>query len=287
MPTFDTPAPISVMLNLNIGDVRIRASDRDDTVVEIREGDPDSAEDATSAQQTRVEYADGRLLIRAPRPWTRYSPFRTGGAVEVVLDLPTGSDVTCEATVAEVHADGRIGACRITTSVGGLTLDETGPMQLSTTGRVAVDVVHGDAEVSGTGAIRIGLIDGTATIENANGDIRLGQVDGDLRCRTANGDVFVGTALAGVSAKSASGDVRVGEIVRGATVIETANGQLEIGIRPGTAAQLDVHSRFGRVHHELEAADGPEPSDETATVRARTSNGDIVIGRPRPTLSAP
>ena len=34
MPTFDTPGPISAVIDLGVGDARITASDRTDTVVE-------------------------------------------------------------------------------------------------------------------------------------------------------------------------------------------------------------------------------------------------------------
>jgi hypothetical protein len=33
------------------------------------------------------------------------------------------------------------------------------------------------------------------------------------------------------------------------------------------------------VHNQLDSADGPGPSDQTAEVRARTGHGDIVIRR--------
>ncbi|MGI8415742.1 MAG: DUF4097 family beta strand repeat-containing protein, partial [Nakamurella sp.] len=35
MPTFGTPEPITVTIDLPIGDVRLTASDREDTVVEV------------------------------------------------------------------------------------------------------------------------------------------------------------------------------------------------------------------------------------------------------------
>ena len=54
--------------------------------------------------------------------------------------------------------------------------------------------------------------------------------------------------------------MRIGEVVRGAVVLETAVGDLEVGIRAGTAAWLDVNTHFGRVHNALEAADAPEQS---------------------------
>ena len=36
MPTFDTPEPISVTVELSVGDHRIVAGDRTDNVVEVR-----------------------------------------------------------------------------------------------------------------------------------------------------------------------------------------------------------------------------------------------------------
>jgi hypothetical protein len=36
----------------------------------------------------------------------------------------------------------------------------------------------------------------------------------------------------------------------------------------------------GKVHNSLDAAEAPEGSAETVEVRARTSAGNVVIGRP-------
>jgi DUF4097 and DUF4098 domain-containing protein YvlB len=117
-------------------------------------------------------------------------------------------------------------------------------------------------------------------IKNSNGDTWVGTAAGDLRLNAANGSIAVDLAQASVGAKSANGDVRLGEVVRGSVVLETKIGDLEVGIREGTAAWLDVNSQFGRVHNALEAADGPQTSAETVEVRARTSVGEVVIRRP-------
>ena len=60
MPTFDTPEPISAVVDLVVGDVRITASDRDDTAVEIRPSDESHEPDVRAAEQTRVEYSAGQ-----------------------------------------------------------------------------------------------------------------------------------------------------------------------------------------------------------------------------------
>ncbi|MGH3585385.1 MAG: DUF4097 family beta strand repeat-containing protein, partial [Pseudonocardia sp.] len=109
---------------------------------------------------------------------------------------------------------------------------------------------------------------------------QVGRVEGDLTCRSANGDITIDTALAAVTATTSNGGILVEEIVRGDISLKTANGHVEFGIRPGTAARLDVHTKFGRVRNSLDAADGPADSDEVATVSTRTSYGDIDIRRP-------
>jgi hypothetical protein len=280
MPTFATPEPITVTLNLVIADVRLRAGERADTVVTIAPRNPSDSEDVEAAERIRTEFADGRLEIRAHRSWRSLSPFRTGGALDIEIELPAGSEVHGEASIAEVHASGELGACRFTTSVGDLTFDRTGPATLSTHGRVSVGRIGGAAEINSAGAVRIGEIAGTSTIKNLNGGTEVGTVGGSLTCRSANGDIAVGAALADVKATTSNGEIRVDEVVRGDISLETSHGRIEVGIRPGTAAQLDVHSRLGRVRNDLTTADGPDSSNEIAAVRARTSLGDIVIRRP-------
>jgi DUF4097 and DUF4098 domain-containing protein YvlB len=139
----------------------------------------------------------------------------------------------------------------------------------------------GRGEITGSGQISIGEIDGSAVIKNLNGVIWVGEVTGDLRCNSANGDVTIDRALGAVAAKTANGAVRIGEVVRGSVELGTAYGELEVGIREGTAALLDVRSSYGSVRNSLQASDRPEPSDQTVEVRARTSFGDILIHRSR------
>ncbi|MEU4830168.1 DUF4097 family beta strand repeat-containing protein [Streptosporangium sp. NPDC023615] len=282
MPTFDTPEPIHAVIELATADVRIHASDRADTVVEIRPKDGSDDADARGAEQIRVECSRGRLLVKAPTPTLR-SWFRWGSAVEVRVELPTGSRVDAS-TTGDFHCEGRLGESRFETSDGHIWLDRTGRLRLNTAdGDVTVVRSAGHTDVTtANGEIRIGEIDGSATIRTANGSVTLGEVTGDLRLKTAYGDITVDRALAGVDARTATGDVRIGEVVRGQVVLETASGEIEAGIREGTTAHLDVRTEYGTVNVLLDPCDGPRRGDETAEVRARTSNGDIVIRRGRP-----
>ena len=82
-----------------------------------------------------------------------------------------------------------------------------------------------------------------------------------------------------VAAKTAYGDVRIGEVTRGAVVAQTACGKVDIGIRDGVAAWLDLNTGFGTVRNELSDAPRPGPDDTTVEVRGRTGFGDITIRR--------
>ncbi|AHH95030.1 DUF4097 family beta strand repeat-containing protein [Kutzneria albida] len=277
MPTFATPSPIPVTITLGVGYLRITASDRTDTVVEVRPTDPSRESDIKAARQTRVEHVGGTLLVKAPKSGLFGKP----GSVDVTVELPSGSQVHATTGVGDFRSTGRLGECTFSSGTGRVQLDSTGPLHLTTSGgEVAVERVEGDAQVStGTGVLRVRAVDGSAVIKNANGDSWLGEVTGDLRASAANGDITVGRALGAVNAKTANGNVRLGEVVRGSIALVTACGELEVGVREGSAAWLDLSSQFGAVHNDLDTADGPGSAEQTVEVRARTSYGDILIRR--------
>ena len=129
MPTFDTPGPISAVIDLVVGDARITASDRDDTTVEIRPSDASHQQDVRAAEQTRVEYSAGRLLVTAPRQ-RGLSLFGRPGSIDVTIDLPTGSDVYGDASAVAFRSVGRLGECRVKTSAGDVQLEQTGPVEV-------------------------------------------------------------------------------------------------------------------------------------------------------------
>ncbi len=281
MPTFATPEPITLTLEVAVGDIRIVASERDDTVVEVRPTDPAKDADVAAAERTRVEFASGRLLIKTPKSLRRFSLRGPGESIDVEISLPAGSQLRGETGVARLHCTGRLGESRYTAGVGDVALDATGPLVLKTgAGEVAIEHVAGDAHVStGAGAVRIGRIDGAAVIKNANGDTALGDVAGELRVNAANGRITVGALAANGVVKTANGEIELGEVASGSVVAQTAYGKVGVGIRSGVAAYLDLNTGFGNVVNDLDAAGGPEAGDETVEVKVRSGFGDISIRR--------
>jgi hypothetical protein len=264
MPTFDSPEPISVTLDLAVGELRIAASDRADTVVEITPSDPAKPSDLTAAEQTGVEFADGVLQIKAPKGRKRYTFRGDAKSIDVRIEMPTGSQLRGQAALATLSSTGTLGECRYKT--GG--------------GDIAVEHVAGATELTtGTGAIRVDRIGGPAVIKNANGDTWIGESVGDLLVKAANGEIAVDQARSAVTAKTANGDIRLNEVDSGAVVAETTCGTVEVVVRSGVAAWLDLHTGFGHVHNLLDASEPPGPSEDTVEVRARSSFGDITIRR--------
>lgn len=282
MPIFDTPEPICLTVDLGVGDLKVTATDRIDTVVDVCPSDSSRKSDIKAAEHSRIDYANGRLWVKAQDGrHTLHDLIRRAGSVDVKIEMPSGSHVRVSAVSAPFRGEGRFGECSIKSGAGDIRLDRTGSLHLNASGG---DVTVGRADGTilvdvGHGAVRFHEIHGVAVIKTSNGDSWVGVVTGDLRLRAANGSVSVGRSHAAVEAKVANGNIRVAEVVCGSAVLETGAGRVEIGIREGTTARLDVRTRYGNVNNTLVAADAPEASEKVGDVRARTSYGDIVICR--------
>ncbi|MGW0180151.1 DUF4097 family beta strand repeat-containing protein [Nocardia sp. NPDC003345] len=279
MPKYDTPEPVSVIIELGFGHVRLAATDRADTVVEVRPTDESDDSNVKAAGQVRVDYIDGELRITGPRRRIDFS--RKSRSVDVDIELPSGSKIFADLHAGDIRGTGRLGECGLETSAGHVRLERTGPLRVQTAaGHVTAGAVAGDAEIStGSGKVRLGEVRGTAEVKNSNGETTIGTVTGEARVRAANGDIRIERAGADVHARSSNGGIRLDEVIRGSVEIETALGDLEVGIAEGTAAWVSVNTKFGSVRNTLTDTAGPGKSDETVEVRGRTSFGDITIQR--------
>jgi DUF4097 and DUF4098 domain-containing protein YvlB len=284
---FNTPSPIAVALDLYVADVRFAVSDRTDTIVEVRPSDPNKAADIKAVENTRVEYDDATraLSIVSRKPRSRFVNFssKRPESIDVVIQLPTDSDVRGEADLGDFQADGALGTVVLKTDLGAVRLAETGPLNLrGGVGGITVEGVSGSAEVhSGSGDIQIGVVDGTADVSTGNGKVRVGVVTGPANIKATNGSVSVDRALTDITAASSNGEARIGEVVRGKVSATSKNGSVEVGVREGSAAWLELNTAVGRVYNELASADAPaadEPVDKVE-VHASTKLGDVTIRR--------
>ena len=204
MPNFNTPNPISAVLNVPAGRVRFIAANRVDTVVEILPADASKGRDVKAAEQTTVEYGDGVLRIAAPTK-------SFSGSVEVTVQLPADSQVEATAAATEFRAVGRLGDVTFEGAYRQIKLDEAANVRLSAT--------DGDVE--------IGRLNGPAEISTQRGDIRITEaVRGTVVLRTQAGDISVGAA-AGVSACLDAG---------------TSHGRVTNTLKNDGNAELDIHA---------------------------------------------
>ncbi|GAA4954068.1 DUF4097 family beta strand repeat-containing protein [Actinoplanes utahensis] len=181
MPNFNTPAAVAAVLDLPAGNIRIIAADRADSTVEVRPADAGKDRDVKAAEQVEIDYRDGVLRVTAP---VRNQYFGASGAVEVTIQLPTGSRIEAKAATTDFRAVGRLGEVTVEAPQATVKIDEASGVRVT----------------ASAGDIAIGRLTGPAEISVEKGDIRIDEaVRGDLALTTTYGEVSVGVA-AGVSA---------------------------------------------------------------------------------------
>jgi len=290
MPTFNTPQPISVHLELGgVGVIRLAASDRPDTAVEVRPTNPASKADIAAVERTRVEYSDGRLTVKGPKGWRYYSGWgQWRESIDLEIAMPSGSRFEGNAGIGTLHCEGRLDELRFDTGAGEIHAEESGSVTVRTgAGNVNIERAAGRVEIStGSGRLEVGRVDGSAAVRNSNGDTWIGNVGGELRVNSASGRIAVDRPQSAVFARTANGDIVLGAVARGEVVAETGLGRVEIGVADSVPAWLELHTKCGNVRNELHAANAPEPGEEAVEIRAWTRYGDITIHRSLETRAA-
>ncbi|WP_406436336.1 DUF4097 domain-containing protein [Streptomyces sp. NBC_00631] len=209
MQKFDTPAPVSAVLDVPAGQIRFIAADRADTTVEVLPADGTKSRDVKAAEQIEVTYADGVLRVAAPG--AKNQLFGPSGSVEVTVQLPAGSRVEGKAGSAELRGVGRLGDVAFEGAYRQIKIDEAASLRLT--------AVDGDVEV--------GRLGGDAEISTARGDIRIAEaLRGTVVLSTQSGDITV-TAAAGVSATLDAG---------------TGYGRVSNALKNDGTAELDIRA---------------------------------------------
>jgi hypothetical protein len=277
MPTFATPEPITVSVDLAVGAVNLVATDRADTVVTVRPSDPSKSGDVKAADEARVDFHDGTLTVQTNTKWR----YLTRSSVDVTIGLPTGSALQGSA-LGPLFAQGSLGTCTFTSRAGDIRIDEAARVQLrATAGSVVVGHATGTAEIVVTaGSVRARELDGDAVIKNTNGSTEVGQTTGSLRVTGAHGTIAIDRSFGDTAARCAHGGIRVEQATSGRVRLESSYGSIDIGVPEGTAAWVDATSQHGTVRNLLQDAAGPDENDRTVEVLASTSYGDVVVRRP-------
>ncbi|WP_329327594.1 DUF4097 family beta strand repeat-containing protein [Streptomyces mirabilis] len=213
MQKFDTPTPISAVLDIPAGRIQFIAADRADTTVEVLPADPSKSRDTKTAEQTEVTYTDGVLRITTPTPSNQL--FGPSGSLEVTVQLPAGSRIEAKTAGAELRVVGRLGDIAFDGAYRQIKIDEAARVRLTAT----------------DGDIEIGRLGGSAEISTARGDIRITEAArGTVELRTQSGDISVGAA-AGVSATLDA---------------DTAYGRISNALKNDGTTELDIRATTSR-----------------------------------------
>ncbi|MFJ4771763.1 DUF4097 family beta strand repeat-containing protein [Streptomyces uncialis] len=211
MQKFDTPAPVTTVLDIPAGRVRFIAADRSDTAVEVLPANASKSRDVKAAEQTEVAYGDGILRIKAPEAQNQI--LGSSGSVEVTVQLPAGSHVEGKAALVEFRGVGRLGDVSFEGAQGSVKLDEAASARLALR----------------SGDVSVGRLGGSAQISTQKGDLRITEaVRGTVTLRTESGGISVGAAR-GVSASLDAG---------------TSYGRIDNALRntDGADAALTIHA---------------------------------------------
>jgi Putative adhesin len=274
MPTFATPGPINATVEVGGAQVRVTASDRNDTVVLVGPLNAASRKDVKVADQTKVDFADGQLAVKTTVPGDK------DGSVAITIDLPAGSGLIAYLAYSGVHVDGSVGLCELHMASGRVQLDRINSLRANiSAGEVEIGHIAGRADIEGAVfAVRIGEVEGAAGITSSGGQAWIGHAVADLELSSGSGSFDIDRADGSVTATTGSGAIRIGRMAHGQAKLMNGSGNIEVGISDGTAAYLDVNSERGSVRNSVASPESTE-ADAQVSVHARTRHGDIMIQR--------
>ena len=261
MPTFETPEPIAVRIEASGGSIRLVATDRADTVIEVRPRDESRSSDVWAAEHTRADFRDGKLVVLGAK---RGLPLFSGGAIDLEIALPSRSRLHASLASADLRAKGEFGDFRVASASGDVEVD-------SVTGKIKA--------ANASGSFTVHAAEGSASVTTASGDVTIGDLDGDLKFKAASGSLTVDRLRGYVKSRTASGSVDVAAAVRGGVSAHTSSGEVAVGAAEGTAVRLDITTGSGVVTNGLQPSDGPEPGDETFVLQVRSGSGDVIVHR--------
>lgn len=273
MQTFETPGGVSLQVKLPGGRVVVTTAEEPRCSVELvpigRRG-PDAVDDVV----VMADEHRGRHLIRVEqRDKLGWGPIRItrGGAIEVRITCPPGSDLELSGGSTEVRAEGDLGEVSLRTASGDVKLE-------GVRSRLQVKTTSGD--------IFVARIERDASLTTVSGDLGVGLLDGSLTVRAVSGDVTVGSVRGPLTLNTTSGDVEVKSVEGGEVSVHTVSGDARIAVGRGTRVWIDAASVSGDLGSELgverEAPAGADTASESGRVvpiHVKTVSGDVAIVR--------
>jgi DUF4097 and DUF4098 domain-containing protein YvlB len=262
--TFPLTGPINLQARVGRGSLTVHALDE---LTEARVLITPRRKGSDVAERYTIELNGPTLSVLGPREGGIFDLpiFGTRGneAVDVVIDVPSGTAVKLSTFSADVVVSGRVGGADIATGSANITAEH----------------VDGDLRVRyGSGNCKVIRVTGSVEARSGAGRAQFGSIDGSLNCACGSGELRVQEVHGSVRSRSGSGSASL-ETVHGDVDLASGSGPMSIGLPAGRPARLDVTTGSGQVSSDLPIEDAPRGTGEPITVRARTGSGDIRLYR--------
>ncbi len=286
------------------------------TTRRVQAGTARSVEALLAQIKVTMERQGDLLVLRVREPEqgrTRVSvdagPWRTRRSIEIELTIavPSRVRVEGETTRGGFDAVGLAQALSLLSTSGDIKLSQLlGPARVQTT---SGDVTLRDLAQGATVRVTAGDVDavevaGPLTIRATSGDLSAQQAHGGVRFETSTGDVEVHGVEGSVMVSTSAGDVDVSAAAADSCVIETASGDIAVGLvraprvvqvrsssgsvridlPPGVGGALDLQTASGAI--QVKSAIAVETMNRnrlsgrlggSGAVAVRTSSGDITL----------
>jgi DUF4097 and DUF4098 domain-containing protein YvlB len=263
--TFNTPAPISLFVELGSGSLTTEAIETAETSLEIK---------GPRAKEFHVIF-DGRTLS-VIAPHGRF--FGRGDSHQVRLRVPTGSELITKMGSADTTTTGTLGALALKTGSGDIAVERVEGLVVIESGSGDIKGQEFADEVrikSGSGDIDVRDVRGKTGISTGSGDVVLGTVYAKTVIKTGSGDLQVNRSEGDVSLTTASGDLTIGAAPRGKVTAKNVSGDVRVGIPQGTPVWTDISTVTGDVRNNLASAGKPGKDQDYVELRASTVSGDV------------
>lgn len=274
--TFDGATELRV--DMQMGQLDIVASGRDDIAVAVRPANPKRSGDRTAAEAVRVTRSGSAVVVSGPFRLNLIGP---GDSIHVVAEVPIGATIAADVKYGTLHVGGTVGGARVGLPYGEITVDDAERLEVKGGhGGVRIDRVRADADITTkSGAVSVNSVGGSLRHKGSDTTIIADRVGGAVDLTTSSGSIELGSAGGPVTIRAAYGTVRIRDLVRGRARIEGSYGGVRVGVRRGTAVWLDASSQHGSVRTDLEADKGPAEGEDILELHIRTGYGNIAVHR--------
>jgi DUF4097 and DUF4098 domain-containing protein YvlB len=264
--TFATAGPVILEIRIPDGDIDIQTEAGEETFVELT-GLPE--EDLLQIARIDLRERGGtyEVLVEVEdRDWAHR--FFKRRRLRLDARAPDGTEVRVRTGSADTRGRGSFGTLSVESGSGDVDFEDVG----------------GDTAIkSGSGDIRLRTVTGDAAVSTGSGDVDIDRVGGGAHVRSASGDVHIGEAGADVTVQTASGDQQVDAVAEGLVTLQSASGDMTVGVRRGSRLAVDARSMSGDTSSEidLEVDEAEYLGEEGPLVelRATAMSGDIRVVR--------